>query len=401
MAYRRRTSTRRRATRRSGRPTRRYSRRRMSRPSRRNVIPRSTQASPCVCPGELTPSHKFVFAQLDPFDPIAAGAKVPDSTSMPSIAHVDVDVQNLTSGSANQLAAWVFRPNYTAGTIVATPGTSVVWPTTADTAQLINRTKRTKYVEAMELTRPVAHAIRLTSAIAPTTATGFVHIGLATEAILGKLDGGSNNRYDYPTTVGQMSNLQHYKRVTLASLTQSPVTCINKWLDDTGFRYQATVARNALENPSTTGLPPAFIHTDYGWAAIIVMVESVPASAGVLSVEHLLMSEGIPDKDGVLIGTAAAVANPGAMAAANAVSTSTDPTHTEAEQESYISRGISAAAEGAAAAGKDAYEKIGLPLLQRGAYYMTGQAVSYGMAMIMGRGGLPGVNANPNRLAIN
>lgn len=398
MAYRRRTPSRRRATRRSGRPTRRVSRRRSTATRRRNVVPRNPQ--PCVCPGELTPSHKFIMAQLDPFDPVAAGAKIPDSTSMPSIAHVDVDVQNLTSGGTNTLAAWAFRPNYTGGTIIAAAATgSVTWPTLADTAQIIDRTKRTKYLEAMELTRPVAHAIRLTSAVAPTTATGFVHIGLASETLQSYLDG-ANNRFDYPRNIAQMSNLQHYKRITLASLTQSPITTINKWLDDTGFRYQATKSRLSLET-TAGGLPPAFLHTDYGWATIIVMVESAPVNAGVLSVEHLLMSEGIPDKEGVLIGTQAATANSGVMAAANHVSTTVEATHTEAEQESYISRGIQAAAEGAFAAGKTAFEQVGLPLLSRGAYYLTGQAMSYGMAAIMGRGGLPGVNSNPNRLSLN
>jgi len=407
MAYRRRTSRyssrARRPARRSGYPRTSIRRRRRSSMGyrKKNVL---TRDKPCVCPGPLTPSHKFVLAQLDPFDPVVQGAKVPDSNSIPSIAHCDTDIVALPA-TANTLAAFAFRPNYTAGVIVAEVGaTAVQWPTDAqiNTSAVQNRSKREQYIAQIELTRPVSHAVRITSSIAPTTATGFVHIGLATEALIAT-GTSPNYRVDYPLNPAEMAGLQHYKRVTLASLTQSPVTIINKWLDDTGFRYSAAKTRWNVGESSTAGaISPREFQTDYGWAAIIVMIEGAPTTGGTsLSAEHLLMSEAIPQRNAVLLGNPAAPNNPGAMSAANAVTTQMEPVHTEAEQESYISKGISLGAEGAAAAGRQAFDQIGAPLLQRVGYHVAARAMNMAAAAIGGRGGLPGINSNPERLALN
>lgn len=48
----------------------------------------------------LTPSAKFAMAQLDPFDPAVAGAKIPDSNTMPSISSSDIDILSVVGGAA-------------------------------------------------------------------------------------------------------------------------------------------------------------------------------------------------------------------------------------------------------------------------------------------------------------
>lgn len=398
MAYRRRArATRRRPTRRatvSRTPYRRRTKRVMGR--KKQVIP---QGKPCVCPSPLTPAHKFILAQLDPFTTSVQGAKIPDSNSIPSIAHVDTDLVGMTHSST--FSASAFRPNYTAAWIQATAGTTeVAWPTDAQLATLArDRSKRPQYIQQIELTRPVAHAVRLTSSIAPTTATGFVHIGIATESTQAFNDG-TNNRIDYPRTVAQMANLQYYKRVTLASLTQSPITVINKWMDETAFRYSASASRFNIGDTNAVGVNPREFQTDFSWGTIVVMLEGAPNGVS-LSAEHLLMSEGIPSKDGVIIGSPAAPNNPGAMSAANAVTTTVDATHTEAEQDGYFQQGVNAAMEGAQAAGRDAFNNVAVPLAQQIGYNFAGRALNMGMMAIAGVGGLAGVNNNPNRLALN
>lgn len=386
MAYTKRAAPRRYARRRA--PVYRY-----RRPTyrRRPTVRRSkkTTKSVCPCAPTLTPGHKFVMAQLDPFDSsIVNGAKIPDSNTMPSIANSDVDIINMSTGStATNLIGTAFRPSYTWGSIAATTGASLDWGA-AWATNASNRSKRTAYNAAIELTRPVAHAIRLSSPLAPTAASGFVHIGLSTESTFNEAT------WAFPTTLATMSGLQYYKRVTLASLTQSPLTVINKWLDDTAFRYSSPAA-SISDNP----LGSSF-QTDYSWAVIVIVVEGAPTSSTVLSVEHLLMSEGIPKKDGVIIGTTAAANSPETISAVGELSVRQEPFHTEAEQEGYIQRGINAVAQGAAAHGENLFQQVAVPLLQRTGQYAVNAAVNMAAMAVAGRGGIAGVNNNANRLML-
>jgi len=366
---------------------------RAARPSYRRRAPvrraRKTGRSKCVCPSEMTPGAKFVLAQLDPFDPQSLGAKIPDSNTMPSIANSDVDIVNIaTTATATHLNGAAFRPAYTWGVIAGTGGATLGWGA-AWATNASNRSKRAAYITAMELTRPVAHAVRISSPTAPTAATGFVHIGLATETQF------AESTWQFPTTLAEMSGLQYYKRVTLASLTQSPLTIINKWIDDTGFRYSAT-ASTGVENSTSSSF-----QTDQSWGVIVVMVEGAPVSSTVLSCEHVLLSEGIPKKDGVIIGTQAAANSPQTLSAVSTLSTQQEPFHTEAEQQSYIQRGVSAVAQGAAAHGENVFQQVAVPLLQRVGAYGANAAAAMAYNALAGVGGIAGVNNNANRLAIN
>lgn len=378
-------------------PPRRFPRRRTStygykRPAYKRRAParraRKSTRTKSVCPTALTASQKFIMAQLDPFDTNSVnGAKIPDSNTIPSIANTDIDIINVvTSAVGTDIVGHAFRPQYTWGTISGTAGAAVNWGAGYVT-NAANRSKRTAYVTAIELTRPVAHGIRISSPVAPTAASGFVHMALSTETTL------STATWQYPTTIAQMSNCQFYKRVTLASLTQSPITVINKWIDDTAFRY---VSPNTdLVSTNASGF-----QTDYGWANIVIIVEGAPVSSTVLSVEHILLSEAIPQKDGVLIGSVAAANSPETMSAAGDLSTSQEPFHTEAEQDSYISRGISAVAQGAAAHGENVFNQVAVPLLQRVGQYGVNVAANMAMLAMTGRGGIAGVNNNANRLML-
>lgn len=384
MAYPKRRFTARRPARRrpsAYTPRRQYAKRRPAvRRARKGVSPK------CVCPSELTPSAKFLMAQLDPFDPQCQGAKVPDSNTMPSIANTSTELISMTTTAvAGQLIGTGFRPGYTWSTVVMTPGASLTNP--AAWGGGVNRLNRAAYVAAAEVTRPVAHAIRLSSSLSPTSASGFVHIALVTESIF------PSTTWAFPVNVAEMTGCQHYKRVTLASLTQTPLTVINKWLDDTGFRYSA-VNSTLVENGTHTSF-----QTDGGWAAIFVMVEGAPVSSIALSAEHITLTEFIPDKNGVLIGTAAASNSPETMSAAGELSVRVQPFHTEAEQESYIQRGVDAVVQGAAAHGESVFQSVAVPLLNRVGGYASSVAMNMAANAILGVGGIAGVNNQPNRLA--
>jgi hypothetical protein len=336
----------------------------------------------------MTPSAKFAFAQLDPFDSNSNGAKIPDSNTIPSIANSDVDLIPMAGPTTSgNLTAMAFRPQYTWSHIPAIEGVTLGWGG-AYATQALNRTKRPEVVSAFELIRPVAHAVRLCSPLAPTAATGFVHLGISTETNY------AENTWTFPQTTGQMAGLAYYKRVTLASLTQSPITFINKWIDDTGFRYSSPVTTQGSGSGVT-------FQSDFGWGVLIVMLEGAPNNATALSAEHLLLSEGIPQKTGVLIGTPAAANSPGTLGAVGVMSVQQEPFHTEAEQDSYIQQGVNALARGAAQAGEAVFQNVAAPLLSRAGSAAVNTAATMAYNAIIGRGGLPGVNSNPNRLVMN
>lgn len=380
-----------RPARRSGRPRRSYTRR--PRVSTRRSVYRRRIADPCKCPGELTPGAKFAMAQLDPFEPKCLGAKIPDSNTMPSIANQDIDQESVSSGTAGQLAGVAFCPSYQNAKYVATSGATLQWTTTVS-----QRRNYASITTAIEAYRPVAHAVRISSGLAPTAATGFLHIGLAVESSKNDELAGSSIP-DLPKSINDMTGLAHYKRVTISSLTQSPLTIINKWIDDTAFRYSDVdavyqYAANASAQPVNT------FNFQQSWGFIVLMLEGAPASQPCLAVEHLLLSEMLPKKEGFLIGTQAAPNSPGTMSAVSSMVSEVDFGHTEAQQESYIQQGINELARGASVAGAQVYNNIAAPLLQRVGQSAVHTAANYALNAVMGRGGIPGVNANPNRLAL-
>jgi len=376
---------------------RRFNRRRSSasykrRPTRR-IGTRSTSrqvrakaTTPCRCPGELSAPAKFALAQLDPFYSGVAGAKIPDSNSIPSISTTDIEQVTLTSSAvAADLNGMAFRPQYTWGTQTATAGAALNWGV-AYVTNSANRSKRTGYVAAIELTRPVAHAIRISCPVAPTTASGFVHIGISTETSYGAAT------WQYPTSIATVSGVQFYKRVTLASLTQSPLTIINKWLDDTAFRYSGPTS------DLVQGTGNSF-QTDFAWGTIVIITEGVPVSTAVISAEHLLISEGIPTKDAPILGTPAAMSSPGTLSATSSMSANTEPFHTDAEQDSYISQGVNALAQGARAQGDAVFQQVAVPILNQVGAAGVSLASNYFMNSVAGIGGISGVNSNAYRIA--
>jgi len=379
MASRRRSSRRRSV--RSRAPARRRTTARRAAPRRR--APTRRPATTCSSATELSLGARFALAQLDPFHISVTGAKIPDSTVIPSLSITDVEIANQSSTAvAGELHAIAFRPAYVTGRVSAGSGVgTVAWPATFAGS---NRSKAVAYGAAIELNRPVAHAIRMSSPVAPTSATGFVHIALSTESHYGV------TTWQWPTTIAQLSGCQYYKRVTLASLTQSPLTFINKYIDDTAFRYRDPLS---IVGQATS----VDFQADLSWGALIVMVEGAPISQIVLSFEHLLITEGLPQKDGPIIGSIAAAASPGTISSVSQMSATTEPFHTEADQNSYVQEGISALAEGAREQGAAVFNNVAVPLLERAGRAAVNGATAQFMAMT-GMGGIAGVNSNPHRL---
>jgi len=348
----------------------------------------------CHCPGELSPSAKFALAQLDPFEPKCLGAKVPDTNTMPSIANADTDQVALNGPSVTgDLIAIAFSPSYVMATNVAVSGTTLVSWSNAWTA----RRNSANVASSIEAIRPVAHAVRMVSPLAPTSTTGFVHVGIAVES---RVASGVSVNPDFPRSPNDMVGLAHYKRFTLASLTQSPVTIINKWIDETAFRYDDPRATTTFVG-SGTGAVTSNLNFSLSWGTLIVMVEGQAASTIPISFEHLLLTECLPQKSAFILGTQAAPNSPGTMSSVSVMTSETDFAHTEAQQDTYIQEGLRAFERGAAVAGERVWNDVAAPLLQRFGNAVVNTGAAMALNAISGRGGIPGVNSNPGRLTLS
>jgi len=387
------------------RPRRRRSVRRRATTSypRRRTTTRTVSArkKSCVCPGELSPAAKFALAQIDPFEPKCLGAKVPDSNTIPSIANADTDQVSLAAPSTSgNLIAIAFNPSYAQSIQAAGSGAAAVtWSATGWS----QRRNYLNVVTSLEAIRPVAHAIRVSSPLAPTSTTGFVHIGLSVESRISGVAGA--NTPGLPTTVNDMTGLAHYARFTLASLTQSPVTVINKWIDETGFRYDDPRSGAQYSSPgaSETAVQNAqpFLNFGQSWATIVVMIEGQSTGPSPISFEHLLMTECIPQKSAFILGSPAAPHSPGTMSAVSTMTAEGGFSHTEAQQDSYTSQMLANLAAGAAQAGEQVYNNVAAPLLNRVGQYAVNTATNYALQGMAGLAGIAGVNSNANRLRLN
>jgi len=222
---------------------------------------RSVKAK-CECPQVgLDPGQKFLLAQADPFEPRCLGAKIPDSNTVPSVPVALSELFNITTASAGDGRCFAFIPTFSTSIVSSTTAGPSSWTWGAVFAGGANWTKRTTFATSFEVTRPVAHGIRLSCNNAPTTTTGYVHIAVAVESFR------NSTTWPYATDVAGLSGYSWYKRVTLASLTQSPLTVINKYIDETAFRYVGADT-NAVQNATEL-----MFHVPWSWGAILIAVE--------------------------------------------------------------------------------------------------------------------------------
>jgi len=359
----------------------------------------------CSCPSVPTPGEKFVMAQADPFEPKYFGGKIPDSSTIPSVStpiQCNFPLTTAATSSPSWVHAWAFYPSTYGAQVTAAGVGSTLWSFAPGVVSIASMPQAASFSSQFEASRPVAHAIRLSCPFAPTNTTGFVHIALATETSMQGLNTGVVPYTQLPTGIPGMSGYTFYKRVTLASLTQSPITLINKWTDETAFRYSSTFSSPSQAGAAETG--PNTFQIPLSWGCLLVAVEGVSSviptgSITPLQAEVVLHTEAIPDKGSTLIGSTAAAYSSSTLNAVSQAVANTDFAHVEAEQDNTIrvyaqevmnATGISG--QDVRNAGADLGRFIGRGLFR----YAVGRATrGYG-----GNHGIGGVNDNPNRLLI-
>lgn len=217
----------------------------------------------------VTKMSRFTLAQIDPFNPDVRGVKVPDESTAPSSSFLmkqEVGMYNDGAGAAWCRGAFLY-PNALVQQIngLGTAGTTVDWGAAYATNR-VTWLKATSLAAAYEVVRPVAHGIRITCPLAPTSVTGNLHVALYSLSTYG------HTTWQLPTSIAAMRELPHYKRYTLASLTQTPVTVVNKYLDNTAFRYTDS------NSPEYYNTQAQQFNVPGEWMGILVMVEGHPVT---------------------------------------------------------------------------------------------------------------------------
>lgn len=314
-------------------PARRTSRRSYRRraPTRRR---RSMRRKPMAI-------SKFTLAQLDPFSEKVAGVKIPDVNTQPSATVVAEDEWAITTGGTYGTQAAVFRPTLNSNIVNGTTSSSTVWSWTAGYAGASQSSKYLGIYNNNSLIRICAHGIRLTSALAPTSVTGYVHIAIVVHSNF------SASTWDYPISIEQMQTSQWYKRIPLAVLTQKPYKVVNKILDSNGFRYFDPQS-DLISSATDVELQSA------GWADIMVAVSGVPLNTNAISVESIVHYETIPSNGSALTTSPAAPASSASVEQATNVANATPAVH----EEGMFGNFFAGAAEAVGDIGRAAYGSV-------------------------------------------
>lgn len=322
---------------------------------------------------------KFTLAQIDPFNEKVYGAKIPDANTIPSSTCVIQDDYTLTGDAVYGTACQAYMPylGRTRAVATASSATAWAWPATfgGDASARLG-----SVVGNFNVVRPVAHGIRISCALAPTSVTGLVHVGIYTNTFLGA------TTWDLPINVGQLSNAVWYKKFPLSMLTAKPLTIINKIGDVSSQLYRepgSIMGANAGELSFQTN----------GWGTIVIAVTGVPLSSVPLAVEGIIHMEGQPLSTGVLTSSPAADFNPAELAATSRVASVTDATMWEGAEPSHLQEAVNAIHSGAqnAIEAVDSNIRSGIRFAgERAGEYVVSSAFDWIGHQI--RGNLPGVN---------
>jgi len=327
----------------SGRSRRRSTKTRSRRKSRKTRSIGTQTSAAAVNPKKMSGTghgDKYILSQADPFDPNVDGCKIPDANAQPSFALKALDTFDLSTSAAQSCTVLAINPAFEATFVQGVFATATSWTWPAAYAYTQNSGKLTQFRADAELFRPVAHACRVTSGLAPTAATGFVHVCVAVMGTFGQAT------WPLPTSVAEMQNVPGYKRIPIGRLTAEGLTLINRPLDCTGQRYQdsdSALFGNSSRNEFTAGM---------NWGCLIVAVTGVAASSTPVTIENVLHVENIPRFTSVSMATPAAKYNPPALAGAANAQSKAQSSALDSEKPARKASAIQAAFQGLGVAGR-------------------------------------------------
>jgi len=323
----------------------------------------------------------FLLGQINPFDTLVKGVKVPDANTMNSDTATICESFPLSITTGGNVKAWVCNVWPRGCLVTSTEGVST-WSWTASYGGSSDYSRISDISASYAAIRCCAHGVRLSCTLAPTAATGFVHMAVYAPSTYGEAT------WPFPTSIGAMSDLPWYRKVTLASLTQNPITIVNKFLDQTAFRYEEPDQGSAGFANSNRGE----FHIPHSWGSIIIAVEGTPAGA-LFSAEQIVHYEALPLQGTMNASSPAAPSDPAQMQAAGHASGTVDTTHFGSEETSIL-RDVASAVQDGLSQGMSTARSGFLDSIREHAAGMAitaGTAFSGAMLNNQG-GGIPGIN---------
>lgn len=257
--------------------------------------------------------HKFTLAQVNPFNRDCYDCRIPDTNTAPSSSFSSYDeVSPVTFGT--DAVCYAFIPSLRCSRLASSNNggsTSWSWTTVATVQTAV--TNFNALNAQYNLYRPVAHGVRITSGLAATTASGYVHICLYSQSLAG------STNFVMPNNVADMATCPFYKRINIASLVQDPVIFVNKYMDETAHVYRE------VEKGFGTNAEAQYIQTTWGWMTIMVAIEGFPSGTNPITVEVITHYEGQSNFGAMITDQPAEVPNQPVMAATSAISAIRDP----------------------------------------------------------------------------
>lgn len=309
---------------------------------RRTQAPRASSA-PTKMTG-TSQGDKYVLSQADPFDENVDGVKIPDANSQPSVPLKAEDSWDVSTGATYPCTVLGVNPSLVKTFYAGTPASATTWTWNAAYGSSSNSVKLTQLRSDFELFRPVAHAVRITSGLAPTAATGFLHVCVFTMATFGQ------TTWPCPTSIAEMQSVPGYKRIPIGRLTAEGLTVVNRPLDTTSQRYIDT--DNDIYASSATNE----FNVPFQWGTILIAVSGAPLSATPVAVENIIHVECIPRSSAISQATPAAKYNVAALAGASHANAATSPSALDSEKAGRIGSALrnAASAIGFGGSGKKA-----------------------------------------------
>jgi len=303
-------------------PTRRRSYRksttssRARRPApRRRAAPRQTPAKTMT---KSAQGDKYIMSQANPWDENVDGVKIPDANSQPSVPLKAEDTFDVNVSGVQTCRCTAVNPSLVKTFVGGAGATATTWTWSGTYAGSVDSAKLTQLRSDFELFRPVAHAVRITSGLAPTAAIGFVHVCVFTMATFGQVT------WPLPQSISEMQQVPGYKRYPIGRLTAEGLVVINRPLDCTSQRYIDT--DSDIFASSTTNE----FHVPFQWGTILVAVSGVIASVPV-SIENIVHLECIPRATSISQSTPSANYDTDAIAGAANVQSRTQAAALDSE----------------------------------------------------------------------
>jgi len=229
---------------------------------------------------------QYLLANLNPFDQNAFGVRIPDTSCAPSSGfHLREEYTLAVNAGTDYLSGAAYMPdplNWTnAATGTGTGACSWAYASVATWA------KKLAVQTSFQLVRPVAHGIRLSCANAPTSQTGNVHVCLCANST-------ALAAPTLPGSISEMREMTGYRRQTLASLTQTPMLVVNKFMDSTANRYLDPTISSWVSQSGGGSLAGAASTVAEEWMTIVVLFDGTGAAATTpeLTVEVICHFEG-------------------------------------------------------------------------------------------------------------